>query len=194
MPDIVNFNVTGPGLFIEVIDSGGDIEIDLVEVYSEWKDWTRLSDNLKFAPAFRQAGADPISASQNTGATFFLNTGAGWRIRPSERDHLLTIKGNMFTDPEDQNPIAPTLGAFTVLVREFVSNVVDSPPLTLASLVDGTLSVGDTLTYLLAMAAGEFTVATISSTIKEFTFQDRASASLYRLRLEKDVGRTRTLG
>lgn len=126
MPAIVSFNVTGPGLYIEEIDTGGDNELDLAEIYSEWKDWAATSDNLKYPPAFRQVGSDPITEIQNLGTTFFLNTEDGWQIRPAERDHLLQINGNLFTDPAGENPIAPTVGAYTVLVRMFVSNLVDA--------------------------------------------------------------------
>lgn len=126
MPAIVTFNVTGPGLFIEEIDTGGDNELDLTEIYSEWKVWSAQSDNLKYPPAFRQVGSDPITDIQNLGATWFLNTGDGWRIRPSERDHYLQINGNLWTDPPSLNPIAPTVGGYTVLVREKVSNLVDA--------------------------------------------------------------------
>jgi len=130
MANVVTFDVSGPGLFIVEIDASGDNELDLTEVYSEWKVWAKISDNLKYPPAFRQIGSDPVTDTQNAGTTFFLNVGDGWKIRPAETDHMLQLNGNLFTDPTGLNPIAPTLGGYTVLVRSFVSNLVDGAVLT----------------------------------------------------------------
>lgn len=124
MPAVVNFNVTGPGLFIEEISAGGDNELDWLEIYSEWKDWAAQSDNLKYPPAFRVVGGDPISDVQNLGSTFFLL--APWKLRPAELDHRLILNGNIFTDPAGESPVVATLGTYTVLVEGFVSNLVDA--------------------------------------------------------------------
>jgi hypothetical protein len=124
VPAVVTFDPSGPGLRIIEVDTGGNNELEITEIYSEWKVWSALSDNLKYPPAFRQVGSDPATDTENLDATFFLNTGDGWKIRPSERDHLLQINGNIWTDPPNENPIAPTLGGFTVLVREKVSVAV----------------------------------------------------------------------
>ena len=95
-----------------------------MDLYSEWKEQVKLIDNMKHPPAFRTVGGDPISDTQNLGATFFLTN--GWRIRPFEGDHTLTITGNLFTDPAGDLIVVPTLGDFTVLVTMIVSNLVDS--------------------------------------------------------------------
>jgi len=123
MPDIVTFDTSGPLRIIE-ISAGGDNEIDWLEIYSEWKVWSQLSDNLKYPPAFRVVGGDPISDVQNLGSTFFLL--APWRFRPAELDHELIINGNVFYDPPGIPPVVPTLGGYTVLTTLKVSNLVDS--------------------------------------------------------------------
>lgn len=163
---VVTFDVSGPGLFINEIDTGGDNELDLDEIYSEWKDWSRTSDNLKYPPAFRQVGADPLSATQNLGTTYFLNTGDGWRIRPAERDHLLQINGNLYTDPSGDDPIAPTLGAYTVLVRMSVSSLteatlVQSPKVDAIHALLG-LDTGETLTIVPPVPGGAAGSQTLS--------------------------------
>jgi hypothetical protein len=122
MPDVVTFD--GPNRIITEIDAGGDNVLDVIEIYSEWKDWVRTSDNAKFEQAFSVVGGDPISATQNLGSTFFLEN--GWRIRPAERNHKLTLVGNLFTREEGESPTVAVLGAFTVSVELRVSNLVDS--------------------------------------------------------------------
>lgn len=96
-----------------------DVEIDL---YSDWKEDVKLSDNNKHPAAFRTIGGDPISPSENVGATFFLIN--GWKIRPHEADHTLVLNGNIFTDPSTNSPFVPTLGAFTVVMTTKVSSLV----------------------------------------------------------------------
>jgi hypothetical protein len=122
MPDIVTFDPLN--LRIVEIDAGGDNELDVVEIYSEWKDWLKIGDNAKHHQAFRFVGGDPISATQDLGITYFLLN--GWRIRPSESNHKLTLVGNIFTDPDGFSIFVNTLGAFTVNTETRVSNLVDS--------------------------------------------------------------------
>lgn len=108
-----------------IIAKSGVTELDVqVDLYSDWKEEVQLSDNMKHPPAMRSVGGDPISQTQNLGATFFLIN--GWRIRPDEVDHNLLITGNLFTDPAGESTVIPTLGTFTVVVTNFVSNLIDS--------------------------------------------------------------------
>lgn len=145
MADVVTFDPAN--LRIVEIDAGGDNELDIIEVYSEWKDWL-LADfqRMGFPPAFRVVGGDPISGTQSLGSTFFLIN--GWRIRPAESDHRLVLNGNLFTDPAGDSVVVPTLGAFTVTVEMATSNLIDqvsstgSDPATIADAVWDELASG----------------------------------------------------
>lgn len=95
-----------------------------IDIYSAWKEWVIERDNAKYDKAIRYIGGDPISDTQNAGTTFFLIN--GWRIKPAERDHKLTVVGNLFTDPAGQNIFEPTDGDFNVNTEIIVSNLVDS--------------------------------------------------------------------
>lgn len=125
MPAVVTFDPVN--LIIEEINTGLEVnETDLFEIYSEWKDWL-LADpgaRLGYPQAFRQVGSDPISDIQNLGATLFI--GGGWKLRPAEYDHQWLINGNLFTDPAGERRTVPTIGAYTVEVTFFVSNLVDA--------------------------------------------------------------------
>lgn len=111
-------------LRIVEIGVGGDNELEWAEVYSNWKTWAALSDNIKYPPAFRVVGGDPISGTQDLGSTFFMMY--PWKFRPAELSHRLTLVGNLFSDPAGANVIVPTLGTYTVLVEQRVSNLTDS--------------------------------------------------------------------
>lgn len=123
MAQIVNFDPVK--LLIIPVDTGGAaITVSVTEVYSEWKVWLKTGDNAKYPRAFRYVGSDPITDTQSLGATFFLLN--GWRFRPVERDHQLTIEGNVFTDPAGGAISVPTVSAYTVTVRTSVSNLIDA--------------------------------------------------------------------
>ena len=122
MPAVVTFDASS--LRIIPVDTGGDIELDMVEVYSEWKEWAKTGDNIKHPQAFRYIGGDPVTDTQNAGSTFFILN--GWRFRPVERSHKLTLVGNIFSDPAGSSVFVPTLGSYTVNTETRVSNLVDS--------------------------------------------------------------------
>lgn len=118
MAAIVTFD--GVNRVITEISAAGDNELDLFEIYSEWKEWIKLSSANAGAPkAFRFVGGDPISFTEALGSTYFLVN--NWKIRPAELDHRLTVVGDLFTDPAGQSPYVPTTGAFTVVVEAKVS-------------------------------------------------------------------------
>ena len=117
--------VTFDGVNKLIIVNPGITELDVkIDIYSDWKEWALLTDNLKFEAALRAVGGDPISDTRSLGTTFFLIN--EWRIRPDEVDHRLLIEGNLFTEPAGFSPIVPTLGNFNVVVEYSVSNLVDA--------------------------------------------------------------------
>lgn len=123
MADVVTFDPVRRRI-IE-IDTGGDNVIDVVEIYSEWKDWL-LADasRLGHPQAFSVVGGDPISDIQNLGSTFFLEN--RWRFQPSERNHRVELVGNLYTREPGEDISVDTLGLYRVTVVQRVSNLVDA--------------------------------------------------------------------
>jgi hypothetical protein len=83
-------------------------------IYAAWADWVLLSDNAKYLPAFGSAGGDALGGGLFIPAYYFLQN--GWRVRPMESSHNLTITGNLFVDGGGV-PVVPTLGVFQVNVN-----------------------------------------------------------------------------
>ncbi len=117
---VVTFD--GVNRIITEVSTGTDNEISVAEVYSRWKLYVKA--NPQFLQAMSVVGGDPITPTQNLGATFFLEN--GWRIRPAEFSHKLTMVGNLFTREPGQSPFVDTIGAFTVNTETRVSSLVDS--------------------------------------------------------------------
>ena len=45
----------------------------------------------------------------------------GWKVRPHEADHTLTVAGNLITDDES-TPFAEVLGSYQVTIKSIVSS------------------------------------------------------------------------
>ena len=111
MPDVVAFHPELHPPTIEILDpvGSGDIVVDIQEIYSEWKDWNLASAaRLGYPPALLYRGKDPVNAdaTEFTGTTYFLLL--PWRIRPAERNHRLTLVGNLKV-PDGTSSLKPIM-------------------------------------------------------------------------------------
>src|SRR3989304_2177958 len=109
---------TGKRLFIL---NTGVTEFDVViDLYSDAKeDW--LSDSLlnKFNFPLLAIGGQAIGGGQVISPYIMLRY--GWKIRPHEGDHTLTVAGNLITDDET-TPFVPVLGDYQVIIKNIVSS------------------------------------------------------------------------
>ena len=94
-----------------ILDSAS---VSATEIFSRWEDWAAQSDNLKYGMVIRQVGGDDLGGGLSIPPYFFLQN--GWRVRPMEASHTLTVTGNLFVDGGG-DPVVPTLGAFRVLIK-----------------------------------------------------------------------------
>lgn len=94
-----------------ILDSAS---VSATEVFSRWEDWAAQSDNLKFGMVIRQVGGDDLGGGLSIPPYYFLQN--GWRVRPMESNHNLTITGNLFVEGGGV-PVVPTLGSFQVNVN-----------------------------------------------------------------------------
>lgn len=104
-----------------IVDLGVSLLDVQVDLYSDWKEWVRLSDNSKFLPMFRTVGGDSTGADAAIGRYFFLMN--GWKIRPQEADHTLTVDGNILVEGGVGSPFVQTVGSFNVLINTIFSNL-----------------------------------------------------------------------
>lgn len=97
--------------------TGGTISFDVVDLYSRWKDWTAEADNSKFPQALSVVGGDPIDDTNNITPYFFLEN--GWKIRPQEATHVLTVNGVILVTGGG-SPFVATVGSYNVSIRSIV--------------------------------------------------------------------------
>jgi hypothetical protein len=82
---------------------GGLVSVRVLEdIYSDLKkDWLTDPDLQKLTFPFEPIGGDPISATETLGRYVFVRNQEGWRIRPFDADHELSVVGNLFArDPD----------------------------------------------------------------------------------------------
>jgi hypothetical protein len=87
-------------------------EIDAAEIWSEWVRWHPT--NTEWPLAFTLVGGIPLGGGLFIPPYFFLLN--GWRVRPMESNHNLTITGNLFVDGGGV-PVVSTLGTYQVNVN-----------------------------------------------------------------------------
>lgn len=102
--------------------STGVVTLDVRDLYSRWVDWVVISDNIKYSPVFRVVGGDALPGSRSLGLTYFMQN--GWKIRPQEANHDLTVIGNLYTE-EGNSPFVSTIGNYNVLISLTTSNLID---------------------------------------------------------------------
>jgi hypothetical protein len=111
--------VTFDGIKKLIIVKTGETALDVeVDIYSAWKDWV-LSGNAKYHQALRTVGGDPTTGANYIAPYYFLMN--GWKIRPYEGHHVLTVDGNLYVDGGG-SPFTSTLGSYNVLTQLVLSN------------------------------------------------------------------------
>lgn len=92
----------------------------VVDLYSDAKeDW--LTDPLmnKFKFPLLAIGGQPIGGGKVVSPYIILRY--GWKVRPYEGDHALTVAGNLITDDET-SPFVNVLGDYQVTIKSIVSS------------------------------------------------------------------------
>lgn len=111
----MSYTFDGPNKL--VILPPGTVSLGVGDMYSRWKEWVALGDNLKYRQALRVVGGDPTVGANTISSYFFLMN--GWRVRPQEANHILTVKGTLL-DEDGSDPFAATIGLWRVRIVQVV--------------------------------------------------------------------------
>lgn len=120
---MVVITINGAAKTITLSDTG-DVIISAKELYSRWKEW--ILTNPQWEPAFRTFGGDPLGGGAFAGDFYFLNNEAGWVITPQEKNHTLTINGNLFGENSLLPIFSATSGGFTVNIKQNFSSLTQT--------------------------------------------------------------------
>ena len=92
-----------------ILDSAS---VSAAQIWSAWVDWHE--SNQQWPLAFQLVGGNALGGGLFIPPYFFLMN--GWRVRPMEASHNLTIAGNLFVDGGGV-PVVGTLGTYQVNVN-----------------------------------------------------------------------------
>ena len=92
-----------------ILDSAS---VSAARIWSAWVDWHEA--NQQWPLAFQLVGGNALGGGLFIPPYFFLLN--GWRVRPMESSHNLTIAGNLFVDGGGV-PVVSTLGTYQVNVN-----------------------------------------------------------------------------
>ena len=73
---MANITFDGENRVINISDAD---DVDPIEVYSRWKEWAMKVDNLKWPPAMKSTGGDPLPAGFSLSSTIIVLN--GWNIK-----------------------------------------------------------------------------------------------------------------
>src|SRR5574343_959340 len=90
--------------------------LDLQVLWSAWKDWL-LAGNAGYSLAFDTVGGEPIDPTAGTLVPLYLFIRNGWKIRPMEADHTLSVTNGSLVVSGGGDPFGSTVGDFTVRIR-----------------------------------------------------------------------------
>ena len=103
-----------------VILQSGTTSFDAKDLYSRWKEWVLDTDNSKYLQAMEVVGGEPTSATNFVPSFYFMIN--GWKIRPQEADHVLTVTGNLANEAGIGSPFVSTVGSYNVLIEKNTSD------------------------------------------------------------------------
>ena len=95
----------------------GTTSVSVRDLWSRWVDWFLTGDNSKFLPAFQTVGGNDIDISQGTKIPIYSFLQNGWKIKPQEANHTLTINDGILLVNGGGDPFINTVGAYTVRVN-----------------------------------------------------------------------------
>lgn len=95
----------------------GTTSVSIRDVWSRWVDWYLTGDNSKYLPTFAQVGGNDIDAIAGTKIPIYAFLLNGWRIKPQEANHTLTVGDGVLLVDGGGDPFVNTIGAFVVRVN-----------------------------------------------------------------------------
>jgi hypothetical protein len=95
----------------------GTTSIGVRDLWSRWVDWFLTGDNSKYLPAFTQVGGNTIDPSVGTSIPIYAFLMNGWRLKPQEANHTLTVSDGILLVNGGGDPFNNTTGAYTVRIN-----------------------------------------------------------------------------
>lgn len=97
--------------------TAGTTSVSVRDLWSRWVDWFLTGDNSKYLPAFEFVGGndiDPVAGTYIPIYAFLMN---GWKIKPQEANHTLSIIDGVLLVNGGGDPFNNTTGSYVVRIN-----------------------------------------------------------------------------
>jgi hypothetical protein len=111
----MGYSISGPNKLITL--TSGTISVSVRDLWSRWVDWFLTGDNSKYLPAFEFVGGNDIDESQGTYIPIYAFLMNGWKIKPQETNHTLSIIDGILLVNGGGDPFNNTTGAYSVRIN-----------------------------------------------------------------------------
>lgn len=95
----------------------GTTVVSVRDLWSRYVDFIKISDNSKYQFAMSSIGGVPIDPSEGIFIPVYVFLTNGWRIRPQESNHTLTVNDGILLVNGGGDPFLNTIGAYTVRIK-----------------------------------------------------------------------------
>jgi hypothetical protein len=96
--------------------SAGTTALSVVDLWSRWEDWVATGDNSKYLPMFVSVGGNTIDAGAGTSVPLYCFLVNGWRVKPQEANHSLSVTGGVLLVDGGGDPFVNTTGVYNVRI------------------------------------------------------------------------------
>jgi hypothetical protein len=97
--------------------TAGTTSVSVRDLWSRWVDWFLTGDNSKYLPAFEFVGGNDIDPSQGTYIPIYAFLMNGWKIKPQEANHTLSIGDGVLLVNGGGDPFNNTTGSYVVRIN-----------------------------------------------------------------------------
>ena len=97
--------------------TAGTTVVSVRDLWSRYSDWLKLNDNSKYLSAMVSIGGVPIDPSEGIFIPVYVFLINGWKIKPQEANHTLTINDGILLVNGGGDPFINTTGAYTVRIN-----------------------------------------------------------------------------
>lgn len=111
----MGYTIDGPTKVITL--TAGTTSVSVRDLWSRWVDWFLTRDNSKYLPAFEFVGGNDIDESQGTYIPIYAFLMNGWKIKPQEANHTLSIIDGILLVNGGGDPFNNTIGAYVVRIN-----------------------------------------------------------------------------
>ena len=96
--------------------STGTVTLDLVDLFSRWKDWV-LAGNAETLLAFSTVGGEI------TEIPLYLFVQNGWLIVPQSADHVLNVTNGVLVGQGSADPFTDPVGSYKIRINRQVPGI-----------------------------------------------------------------------